>query len=147
VIVSPSLETLDYLEVDSIVISTTTDLSPIRGLMSLIDWRMCGGVATLVKNGLMTGCVDESVLLSTQGRLRANRIFFFGWGDDKIVQQSMHSRMHWMISCLHKAKAESYAMMVPDNCPAAYKAATSILKKVGSGAYLFENISVKERIE
>ena len=126
----PSLETLDQLDVDALAIGLCTDLKPPHGVLSFLDWRLCGSISDLITSGAITGQTDESILLATQGRIAARRVFLFGWGERKFLANTCQTNLHRMLAELKRAKVDSCALAVPDNCDEAMKAVHHLTSKI-----------------
>jgi hypothetical protein len=77
---TPSLETIDHLGVDDLVLGLFTDVRPLPGVAGLVDWRLCGTLSRFIRAGRLSGARGERVLLPGAGRLGATRIFVFGLG-------------------------------------------------------------------
>ncbi len=108
-----TLETLDKLEVEALAVGISTDLKPPLGILGLLDWRLCGSISELIRQGTITGQDDESVLISTYGRIKAPCVFLFGWGEKKMLITSYQSSLHRMFSALKKARIASCALAMP----------------------------------
>lgn len=56
------------------------DVRPLKGSMSLIDWRLNGRISDLILQGKISGQFSESLIMPSQNRLSAREIFLFGLG-------------------------------------------------------------------
>jgi hypothetical protein len=79
-LLEPTLQNVDALDVDAVVVGLCSDVRPLGGILGMIDWRLCGRVSRLVEQGVITGVAGERVLMPTLGRIPPPRLFFFGWG-------------------------------------------------------------------
>jgi hypothetical protein len=72
-----SLASLDALAADSLAVWVGPE-RPLRGLASLVDWRMCGALSRAIRTGQFTPEAGEALLLPAAGRLPVGRVFCFG---------------------------------------------------------------------
>jgi hypothetical protein len=113
-LVEPSLDAVDALDCDSLVLHLTADLRPLAGLASYVDWRLCGRLSELVQRDVITGRRGEHVLLPTNGRIRPVRIFVFGWGSHKNMLEGATDILKTSIDVITKARAERVAVALPE---------------------------------
>lgn len=113
-LVEPSLDAVDALDCDSLVLHLTADLRPLAGLASYVDWRLCGRLSELVQRDVITGRRGEHVLLPTNGRIRPVRIFVFGWGSHKNMLEGATDILRTSIDVVTKARAERVAVALPE---------------------------------
>ena len=117
------LTTLDQLETDAIVVGVALDNPPLSGILGLLDWRLCGMLTKLRLQQEWTAEAGESLLIATSGRLKAPRLFLFGWGEKRSFLEESLFRLHQMTSVLEKAGVTSCAVATPDYSLEAYRAA------------------------
>jgi len=111
-----SLETLDTLEgVDTLCLFVAEDERPLSGAAGLSDWRLCGQLSRLLVDGFFSGAADDSVLLTSNGRMAPGRIVVFGLGrKDRLSDgPALGARLAAAASVLDKAGALSVALEVP----------------------------------
>jgi len=112
-LLEPSLDALDELDVDAIVIGLSTDCRPLRGATGYIDWRLCGQLSALMQDGSITGASGERVLTPSHSGLRARRLFVFGFGpSDKLVDEAS-ARFETMVQTLKEAKVDTCVVALP----------------------------------
>ena len=85
---SLSLQTLDHLDHDDLVLWIASDERPLKAAAGYVDWRCNGWLSRLVTSGQFRCERGEQLLTLSQGRLRAKRVFLVGLGE----QKSFHSR-------------------------------------------------------
>lgn len=112
-ILDPSLEALDALDVDAVVIGLSTDCRPLRGATGFIDWRLCGQLSALIQSGSITGAAGERVLTSAHHGLRARRLFIFGWGPGGKLTDGAALRMATIVRTLDEAKVDNCVVALP----------------------------------
>lgn len=71
----------ERVECEVAVAGLFADDRPLRGGVARADWRLCGLLSELVREGRITGRDGECVLVPSAGRLRAPRLFIMGLGE------------------------------------------------------------------
>jgi hypothetical protein len=66
-----------------------SDIRPPKGPSGTVDWYMNGFISKLIKQGKITGRLNEIALLATQGRIMAQKALLLGLGHSKDVQLDM----------------------------------------------------------
>lgn len=112
--VEPSLQAVDALDCEAIALGITSDLRPLAGFASYVDWRLCGRVSELLRKGTLTGAAREKVLMPTLGMIPARRIFLFGWGPRASLLDGATERFAWMVDVLLQAGVERVAVALPE---------------------------------
>ena len=69
-----SSERLEALRVDVVVVSCPSDERPLRALASRADWRCCGALSKLLRDGSFRGEVGEAALLAGGG-VRGGQVY------------------------------------------------------------------------
>jgi Cytosol aminopeptidase family, N-terminal domain len=111
-----SLETLDGLEgVDTLCLFVAEDERPLSGVSGLCDWRLCGRLSRHLVDGIFTGAADDSVLLTSNGRIGPGRIVVFGLGRRERLSDgpALGARLAAAAAVLDRAGALSVALEVP----------------------------------
>lgn len=71
---------LDRLPVEALAIYFYAERAQPRRVPGMIDWRLSGRLARLLKSGRFGGLPGEAMLMPTQGRLGTSRVFLYGLG-------------------------------------------------------------------
>ena len=66
--------------VDAACLFVAEDDRPLHGLGGLIDWRLCGTLSRVLKDGRFVGALGDTLLMPSSGRIPAQRIFCIGVG-------------------------------------------------------------------
>ena len=75
------LTAIDSLKgVDAFCLFVSEDERPLRGAAGFIDWRLCGGLSRILKEGRFVGALGDALLFPAAGRLPGERVFCFGAG-------------------------------------------------------------------
>jgi len=74
-------EPLSRIAADVALVGVFHKQRPLRGGAGLVDWRLCGWLSTLIREGQLTGEPDSWMLVPSGGRLGAPRVLVGGLGD------------------------------------------------------------------
>jgi hypothetical protein len=75
-----TLEDIDRLDQDVLVLALFADERPLRGLNGLVDWRLNGRISRLLETNVLGSVTGEQSLVNAAGRLPAERLLLFGLG-------------------------------------------------------------------
>jgi len=105
----------DGAAADALVLTFFADERPLRGAAGLVDWRLCGRLSRLIKNGRLDGTANEVTLVPPAGaRLPFPRIFVFGLGSSEGFDESrFKSTVARIRDVLHRAGISRYAIQPP----------------------------------
>lgn len=109
------LEGLDALAgVDALCLFVAEDDRPLPGTAGYVDWRLCGALSRVLKQGFFTGVKSDWLLLPSDGRIPIPRIFAVGLGARKTLDASaLGAALANAAQVLDKAKVESVALELP----------------------------------
>jgi hypothetical protein len=113
-LLEPTLQNVDALDVDAVVVGLCRDVRPLGGVLGMIDWRLCGRVSRLVAAGAITGVDGERVLMPTHGRIPAPRLFFYGWGDAASIAARRLAHVEAMAEMVARAGVHRVAFAFPE---------------------------------
>ncbi len=68
---------------DVLVVPIWSDIRPLRGAVGLLDWRLCGKISQMIREGRVSGSAGEKLLLVT-GRVPWRRILGVGAGPSEV---------------------------------------------------------------
>ena len=112
--IAPSLQELDRLRCDAIVLTMFSDERPLRGAGGLVDWRMCGAISQRLMDGFITGDRDEQVLVPTQKRLPVEKVFLFGLGPQAALSvERAADRLGHILRTVARAGGCTAALVLP----------------------------------
>jgi len=112
-LLSPELATIDGLGVDAFVIGLNEDERPLRGASALLDWRLCGRLSALMKEGNIDGKRGERILTPSHSGLNATRIFVFGFGPKNQILEDAQATFSGIVQTLQEAKVATCAIDLP----------------------------------
>jgi hypothetical protein len=99
---------------ETLALSFFSDERPLRGAAGLVDWRLCGRLSRLIVSGRCKGEAGESLMMPAGSRLPFERIFFFGLGESKALDdKGLESHAKWMLDVLQRASVKHYALQIP----------------------------------
>lgn len=99
---------------DCLVLAVFKDDRPLRGAAGLADWRMCGRLSRLVKDGKASAEKGEALLLPPGRRLKFSRLMWFGLGDAKgYSDERFHVDLDWILSVVGKAGITDWTLQAP----------------------------------
>ncbi len=109
-----SLEELDRLEEDVLVLSLFADERPLRGLNGLADWRLNGRLSAMIVKRELDGTGGERVLTTVNQRFGAARLLLFGLGPFEQFNNMTYARLvERIFTTLEDMKAASCALAIP----------------------------------
>ena len=109
-----ALSKWDAAEADALVLTLFADERPLRGASGLADWRLCGRLSRLIKQGRLTGRRGETMMLPPGRRLPFPRILVFGLGStDKFSETVYEQHVRWIRDVVGRAGCKSYALQPP----------------------------------
>ncbi len=65
---------------DALVVPVWSDVRPLRGAAGLLDWRLCGHLSQMIRQGRLCGNTGEKLLLVTN-RVPWHRVLAVGTGE------------------------------------------------------------------
>ncbi|MBA3464421.1 MAG: hypothetical protein H0T46_31005 [Deltaproteobacteria bacterium] len=99
---------------DCLVLPVFKDDRPLRGAAGLADWRMCGRLSRLLKDGKANAEQGEAMMLPPGRRLPFARIMWFGVGDAKgYSDERFHIDLDWIMTVVGKAGVKDWALQPP----------------------------------
>jgi hypothetical protein len=112
-VVPATLDALDALDADTLVLLLAEDQRPLLGAAGLLDWRMNGWISRQLKDGIITGKRGERVLSHASGRVPVQRVMLFGVGPEKGPESRLQDLMLDVGRALEKANIPSVALAAP----------------------------------
>jgi hypothetical protein len=109
-----SLAKWDGAEGEALVLTLFADERPLRGAAGLADWRMCGRLSRLIKQGKLAGRRGETLMLPPGRRLPFPRVILFGLGTPRSWSEDVYCQhVRWIRDVLDRAGCRSYALQPP----------------------------------
>jgi len=110
-----NLEAIDTLSgIEAVCCFVTEDERPLTGAAGFVDWRLCGGFSRLLKTGFFTGTPGDKLLLPTEQRVPARKLFAVGLGKStSVTALGLEHALTSAASMLTRAQVESVALAFP----------------------------------
>lgn len=109
------LDALDALTgIEAICCFVLEDERPLTGATGFLDWRLCGGLSKILGSGFFVGAPGDKLLLPTDGRVPATRVFAVGLGRSSgATALGLEHALTQAASMLSKAQVDSVALAFP----------------------------------
>jgi hypothetical protein len=130
---------------DCLVLPVFKDDRPLRGAAGLADWRMCGRLSRLLKDGKATADKDETMMLPPGRRLRFARILWFGLGDAKgYNDERFHVDLDRILSVTAKAGVTDWAVQPPGRASGLIGARRAVELMLENRSIVDQNVALLE---
>ncbi|MGV3619494.1 MAG: M17 family peptidase N-terminal domain-containing protein [Archangium sp.] len=109
------LEALDSLSgIEALCCFVTEDERPLSGAAGFLDWRLCGELSRVLISGFFVGAPGDKLLLPTDARVPAKRIFAIGLGrSQSVTALGLEHALTGAAAMLTKAQVPSVALAFP----------------------------------
>jgi Cytosol aminopeptidase family, N-terminal domain. len=98
---------------DTLVVPVWSDVRPLRGAAGLLDWRLCGRLSQMIREGRVSGAAREKLLLVTS-RIPWRRVLAVGVGESTaFCEDAFRSTVDCSLQALRGIGASSVAMALP----------------------------------
>jgi hypothetical protein len=68
------------IETEAVIAGFYEDVRPLKGVAGELDWLLCGTLSSLIIAKKLTGALGEIALVTSQGKIAAQKIFLVGLG-------------------------------------------------------------------
>lgn len=109
------LEALDSLSgVEALCCFVTEDERPLSGAAGFLDWRLCGELSRVLGSGFFIGAPGDKLLVPTDARVPARRIFAIGLGrSQSVTALGLEHALTGAAAMLTRAQVPSVALAFP----------------------------------
>lgn len=98
---------------DVLVVPVWTDIRPLRGATGLLDWRLCGRLSKMIREGRVAGTPGEKLLLMSS-RIPWKRVLAVGVGESRAFSHDgFREAIDRILKSLHGIGASSLAIALP----------------------------------
>jgi leucyl aminopeptidase len=98
---------------DAVVVPVWADIRPLRGAAGLLDWRLCGRLSQMIRDGRVAGSPNEKLLLSSS-RVPWKRILAIGLGETAdFSEETYRETIVCILKALHGIGASTAAIALP----------------------------------
>lgn len=77
------LQDIKKLEAEAVVVGFYEDVRPLKGVAGELDWLLCGSLSGLLRSGKLRGALGDIALLTSKGKIPAQKIFMLGLGPEE----------------------------------------------------------------
>lgn len=107
-----NLDALDTLSnIEAVCCFVTEDERPLSGATGFLDWRLCGGLSKILDSGFFTGAAGDTLLIPTQARIPAQKIFVVGLGrSTELTPLGFQHTLVRAAAMLSKAEVDAVAL-------------------------------------
>lgn len=112
-----SLASLDAAQADALALFVGPE-RPLLGLPGLVDWRLAGALSRALRGGHYGGEGGEQLLVPTNGRLGAPRVFCFGLPEQPADEAGFRTVAYRFLDALRRAGSKSQLTALPPCAPA-----------------------------
>ncbi len=74
------LQDIKKLATEALIVGIYEDVRPLKGIAGELDWLLCGVLSSLVLTKKLRGSLGEVALVTSQGKVPAQKIFLVGLG-------------------------------------------------------------------
>ena len=109
------LDALDAMTgIEAVCCFVVEDERPLSGAAGFLDWRLCGGLSRILGSGFFVGAPGDKLLVPTDSRVPAKKIFAVGLGRSSAVTAlGLEHALTQAAAMLSKAKVDSVALAFP----------------------------------
>jgi hypothetical protein len=112
--VLPAIDLLDEIECEALAMPFFEDERPLRGVLGMVDWRLCGFISRMMIRGRIGGCRGEAVLVPGRPHLNVDKLFLFGLGPQTALSERLvEEATERMLCTLAAAAARTSALTLP----------------------------------
>ncbi len=130
---------------DCLVLPVFKDDRPLRGAAGLADWRMCGRLSRLLKEGKANAEQGEAMMLPPGRRLPFARILWFGVGDAKgYSDYRFHIDLDWIMTVVDKAGVKDWTLQPPGRASGLIGARRAMELMLETGAFAAQSVTILE---
>ena len=105
------LQDMKKLETDALIVGFFENVRPLAHLAGELDWLLCGALSNLIINQKLCGARGEVALITSRGKVPAEKIFLVGLGpSDAITADSVRSAAGNAVSSAIAAGAKDIAL-------------------------------------
>ena len=112
--VAASMESLDELQTELMVLPFFADERPLTGAAGLLDWRLCGALSRKLMAGYLSGNFGEKGMLASPPKLKADALLLVGMGSSAEFDARVAKNACALISdTLCQASISTAALVLP----------------------------------
>jgi Cytosol aminopeptidase family, N-terminal domain len=74
------IQDIKKLATEALIVGFHEDVRPLKGFAGELDWLLCGALSSLVLAKKLSGSLGDVALVTSQGKVPAQKIFLVGLG-------------------------------------------------------------------
>ncbi len=74
------LQDIKKLPTEALIVGFYENIRPLKGLAGELDWLLCGSLSNLIIENRLRGAFGDMALLTSRGKVPAQKIFMIGLG-------------------------------------------------------------------
>jgi hypothetical protein len=82
------LQDIKKLESEALIIGFYENVRPLKDLAGQLDWLLCGSLSRLILDRKVSGAIGDVALLTSRGKVPAQKLFLAGLGPREAVSPS-----------------------------------------------------------
>ena len=109
----PTLASIDNLRAQALVVFLPKNPLPLRGLLSLLDWRLCFGLSQKLMEDPQIFS-DKPVIMADLNKLSFGPIFFFTFDETDKSTKIFDTQIFRALKVMNEADIENFVFSFPD---------------------------------
>lgn len=98
---------------DALIVPVWSDIRPLCGAAGLLDWRLCGKLSQMIRDGRVSGALCEKLLLVTS-RIPWQRVLAIGVGESTaFCEDAFRATIDCSLEALRGMGARAVAIALP----------------------------------
>jgi hypothetical protein len=124
------LQDIKKIEAEAVIVGFYEDIRPLKHLAGELDWLLCGSLSNLIIKHKFQGALGDVALLTTQGKLPAQKIFLVGLGPkEKFSSQSLTAAARTALASVIHAGVKNAAIECFSAAEISYDTSVPALKR------------------
>ncbi len=112
--ITPDFKKLESALASVLVLYRFAEMRPLRGIASLVDWRLYGHLSDLIINGFFKGEPDESLLMPLGRHLTQEYLLVFGLGERSLFgNEVFHQSTMKMFDVIGNLNSKDIVLTLP----------------------------------
>lgn len=131
----------DKLKSQCALVTTFSDLRPLKGVSALVDWRLNGRLSKILIKNRFCGDYQEVMLLPSEGRIKSDYILVLGLGPRGSFNEShVGLFLQFMLEKITQMKLTDFVISISDMIPDRFEWRNSI-RLLASKLHDYQNVS------
>ncbi len=130
------LQDIKKINTEALIVGFFENVRPLKGLAGELDWLLCGALSRLILENKLTGATGDVALVTSGGKVPAQKIFMVGMGPREALSPStVAAAARTAVGTAVSAGVADAALEYLPSPDMPYETAVSALRKgLGEGA-------------